>query len=116
MNKIILTLLALFLLCFSACGGDTEKETDATANSGEETLETADATEESAPSRPSTLLSYEEYNALSGEEQQEYFNRFSSVEAFFEWYNEAKAKYEEEQGRVEITGSDINIGDIVGKD
>lgn len=41
---------------------------------------------------------------MSGEEQQEFFESFDSVEAFFEWYNEAKAKYEAEHPSIEIGG------------
>ena len=58
-----------------------------------------------------SLLTFEEYNNLSAEEQEEYFNSFEDVEDFFAWYNKAKQEYEEEQERIEIDGSaDINIG------
>lgn len=60
-------------------------------------------------------LSYEEYIAMSGEEQQKYFESFESVEAFFEWYNAAKAKYDEENESIEIGGDgSIDLGDIIG--
>jgi hypothetical protein len=42
-------------------------------------------------------LTFEEYNNLSAEEQEEYFNSFENVEDFFAWYNKAKQEYEEEQ-------------------
>lgn len=108
---ILCLLLSLFVLC--SCRGD-EGEKGNSSPSGTTVIGTADSTAEGRPTGPSQLLTYEAYHALSGEKQQEYFNSFSSVEAFFAWYNEAKAIYEEEQGRVEISGSDINIGDIVG--
>lgn len=53
-------------------------------------------------------MTYEQYNALSAEEQEEYFNSFKSVEDFFAWYNKAKAEYEASQDYTEI-GSDGNI-------
>ena len=42
------------------------------------------------PSGP-TRISYEEYMAMTGKEQEEYYNQFPNVESFFEWYNNAKA-------------------------
>jgi hypothetical protein len=60
-------------------------------------------------------MTYEEYNALSAEEQQEYFNSFDNIDDFFAWYNQAKKEYEDAQDRIEINGSsDINIGGIGG--
>lgn len=53
------------------------------------------------PTEPEPLT-YEEYGALSSQEQEAYFLSFSSIEAFFEWYNAAKQKYQEENPGVEI--------------
>ena len=58
------------------------------------------------------LTEYERYNAMSGEEQQAYMESFGSVEAFVSWYNSAREEYE--SGRIEIDGSEINAGDLVG--
>ena len=67
---------------------------------------------EPSPEKP---LTYEEYNALSGEEQEAYFNTFPSIEAFFEWYNLAKDQYEKDHPAIEIDpDSTIDLGDIVG--
>ena len=44
-------------------------------------------------------MTYEEYMALDGKEQEEYMKSFSSVEAFFDWYNAAKDTYEKEIDR-----------------
>jgi flagellar basal body-associated protein FliL len=58
------------------------------------------------------VLTYEEYNALTAEEQEEYFYSFETVEDFFAWYNQAKQEYEDSQDYIEIGGdSDITIGD-----
>ena len=59
-------------------------------------------------------VTYEEYIAMSGEEQQKYMNSFSSIEAFFEWYNAAKAKYDAEHPSIEIGDGEIDLGDIIG--
>ena len=52
---------------------------------------------------------------MSGAEQQEYMMSFSSIEAFFEWFNAAKAKYDAEHPSIEIGGDgSIDLGDIIG--
>ena len=51
---------------------------------------------------------------MSGTEQAAFMNTFESIPAFFEWRNAAKAKYEEEQDRIEIGDGEIDLGDIVG--
>ena len=57
-------------------------------------------------------LTYEQYNALSAAEQEEYFNSFETVDDFFAWYNKAKQEYENNQNYIEIGGNqDINIGE-----
>lgn len=64
------------------------------------------------PGKPA-LLTYEEYIAMTPEQQQSYYLSFENYVDFFNWYNEAKAKYDEENKPPEIDG-DIDIGDIVG--
>ena len=57
-------------------------------------------------------LTYEQYNALSAEEQEEYFNSFETVDDFFAWYNKAKQEYENNKDYIEVGGNqDINIGE-----
>ena len=56
-------------------------------------------------------MTYEEYNALTAEEQEKHFYSFDSVEDFFAWYNKAKAEYEKNQDYTEIGGDgEIDIG------
>lgn len=64
---------------------------------------------------PNSELTYEEYNALSAEEQYAYFLSFDSIEEYFAWYNQAKQEYEDEQDRTEIgSGGSVDIGGIWG--
>ena len=81
--------------------------------------EPSDPTNPSAPTDPSqpgekTYLTYEEYRALSGEEQQEYMYTFKKpdgsldVRAFNDWYNAAKKAYDEAHPK-ETIGPDGNI-------
>ena len=60
---------------------------------------------------PDMSTSYEEYEAMSGEEQTMFYYSFSSADAFVSWYNAAKAEYEANIDR-EYIGADgvIDIG------
>lgn len=61
-------------------------------------------------------VTYSQYNAMSAEEQQAWFNSFESVEAFFEWYNNAKAVYEANDDSIIIDGNtSIDMGEIAKK-
>lgn len=63
---------------------------------------TAEPEKETASAMPVPLL-FEEYQALSGEQQLAYFRSFSSPEEFFLWYNAAVADFEERNPGVEIS-------------
>lgn len=64
---------------------------------------------ESVPEKDT--LTYQEYHALSGEEQAAFINTFASYEAFFEWYNAAEKEYNdsripiEEDGKIDLGGN-----------
>ena len=59
-------------------------------------------------------MTYEKYNAMSGDDQMAFFNTFDSVEAFMDWYNAAKEKYEAEHPAIEIEGGEIDLDAIFG--
>ncbi len=59
---------------------------------------------------------YEEYNAMTGDEQMAHLQRFESMEAFFAWYNAAKAEYEANQDYIEIPDDGvIDLEEILGE-
>lgn len=61
------------------------------------------------------ILSYEEYNNLTAEEQLAYYNSFGSPEAFFLWFNAAKQEYEDSKDKVDVGGDGtIDIGGTGG--
>ena len=64
---------------------------------------------ESAPAVGET--EYEKYMSMSGAEQKAYMESFGSIEAFFNWLQDAKAEYEAAHPDIEI-GSDgkVEIG------
>ena len=55
-------------------------------------------------------LSYEEFSALSGKEQREYFDTFASVEDFFVWYEKAKDEYIAAHPDADLGDLDIDFG------
>lgn len=59
-------------------------------------------------------MSYEQYQAMSAGEQHAYMDSFGSIDAFFDWYNAAKEKYESEHPPIEVGDSPIDLGEVVG--
>lgn len=57
---------------------------------------------------------YEEYHNMSASAQQEFFAKFGSYEAFFEWYNDAKDKYKLEHPENIVDGGEIDLNEVVG--
>lgn len=72
------------------------EEATSSANTAEEDKDATDSWDEPDP------MEYDAYLNMSASEQEAYFLSFSSIEAFFEWYNAAKQKYQEENPGVEI--------------
>ena len=64
---------------------------------------------------PQQLTEFEKYNAMSGEEQMAFMQSFETIEAFFTWLNNAKAEYEAANPGIEISGGEIDVGEIIGK-
>ncbi|MBO5879553.1 MAG: hypothetical protein J6Q68_03270, partial [Clostridia bacterium] len=91
-------------------GGDNTTDNDENGTDGGDN--TTDSDENESVEEDDGLLTYEEYIALSGEEQQAYFQSFDTYQEFFDWFNAAKAKYDEEH-KGDNVGEDGNI-DIGG--
>ena len=61
----------------------------------------------------SDKVTYEEYYAMSADEQASFINSFESIDAFFAWHTKAKEEYE--NARIEIDGSTpIDLEEILG--
>lgn len=56
---------------------------------------------------------YEDYLAMTPEEQEVFFDSFPSMEAFMDWHNAAKAEYEDNEEGIIVDGGNINIGDYI---
>lgn len=58
-------------------------------------------------------ITYEEYMAMSGKDQEAYMKSFESIAAFFDWFNAVKDKYEKENPSIEIGDGPIDMNDII---
>ena len=86
---------------------------------GEETMpvQTATPIETEPPVTDATspvtgMLTYESYEAMTEEQQIAFMETFESIEAFFEWYNTAKAEYETQNPGIEIDDGIIDLDKI----
>ena len=59
-------------------------------------------------------LTFEEYQAMTGEEQQEFKNSFSALQVFIDWYWDAKEIFDAKQDvQVIGPGQSIDISDFI---
>lgn len=68
-------------------------------------------TETPTQNEESALSEYERFINMTPAEQQAYMESFESIEAFFEWYNQAKAEYEAANPPIEVGDGNIDLGD-----
>lgn len=72
-------------------------------------LPSTDPTEEDKP------MDYLTFQSMSGAEQRAFQESFESLDAFFEWYNDAKEAYDKENPPIEVGGNGvIDMEDLVG--
>ena len=92
---------------------DAGKETNPEENN--QTDDPADTTGNTDPEGNTSLttppeeMTYEDFVAMTPEQQRLYQESFDDLADFFEWYNAAKEKYEEENPPIEIDGP-IDLG------
>lgn len=73
--------------------------------------ETVDPSE---PDESQSGVTYEEYMAMTGDQQQTYYTSFASADAFFAWFNEAKKEYDEQKQEVELGDKPVDLEQILG--
>ena len=93
-----------------SAGPEETKTPDATA---EAPAETQKPTEDSNVT-VTEMTQYEWYHSLSGEQQMAFMETFDNIEAFFDWYNAAKAEHQEVKPGIDIGSGNIDIGAIIG--
>ena len=62
---------------------------------------------------PNGSTAYEQYMAMSGEEQQALFESFGDPAEFFAWLNNARAEYEALYPGIEIGEGEIDLNDYI---
>ena len=87
---------------------ETDEEDTEDTSGGDD--ESSDTGSEQPDSGTEGAVTYESYNAMSGEKQQEFIDSFDSIGDFVAWYNDAKAEYEAMHPGVEIGNGDVIDG------
>ena len=93
-------------------GADTDKNQPGADNEDEKDDQTDKTPSEDVVN---TDVTYEQYLAMSAEEREAHYNSFAEPAEFFDWFNAALAKYEEENKKP-VLGEDgsVDIEDILG--
>ena len=90
----------------------TEPETTEPGTTEPETTGPEDTTPVTPPDEEQITLTFEEYLAMSVEEQEAFVESFESLEDFIAWWNAAKAAQEKEDNT--ITGDpNVDLGDLI---
>lgn len=92
---------------------ENTKATESTEATTQPTEESTTKPTETVPQDDPAVTAYEAYLAMSPEEQQAFFESFSSPEAFIAWFNTAKAEYDAKNKTVDGKNGEINIGDYM---
>ena len=91
--------------------------TSSRPSSGSSSSKPSSGSSSSAPSigdaEEDGKVTYEEFMAMDGTEQEKYMNSFGDIDAFFNWYNDAKETYEKENPSIEIGNGPIDMEEII---
>ncbi len=111
---ILIIVLAVALIAAVILASQSQADFGGTTPSDDPGTTGSSGTEESTGTIE-LKLTYEEYQAMSGPERQEWLESFPTMDDFLAWLNAAKSQYEAEQAtRETINGNDpINIGDLI---
>lgn len=105
----------------SSSGNNSSKpssgNTSSRPSSGSSSSKPSSGSSSSAPSigdaEEDGKVTYEEFMAMDGKEQEKYMNSFGDIDAFFNWYNDAKETYEKENPSIEIGNGPIDMEEII---
>lgn len=120
MKKVLSTLLiallcaALMLGVLTGCGKQELPGSDSTTE-GSNTTGGNETPDEPVGGDEEKLLTWEEYQALSDTEKDEYHNSFEDESDFVEWYNDAYNTYEENKEYIVLDPNNpvIDIGELL---
>ena len=94
-----------------ASGSPSEDNTATALNSPGNDSDGDNSGSHDAPS-PDGSTDYEKYLAMTGEEQEAFYNTFASPDEFFAWLNNARAEYEAMYPGVDIGDGVIDVTDL----
>lgn len=57
------------------------------------------------------VVTFEEYNAMTEQQQYEFYSSFSDPQAFFDWYNKAKEAYLATSATINDSNATIIVGE-----
>ena len=101
----------------SSSSGSSSGNTSSRPSSGSSSSKPSSGSSSSAPSigdsEEDGKVTYEEFMAMDGTEQEKYMNSFGDIDAFFNWYNDAKETYEKENPSIEIGNGPIDMEEII---
>lgn len=93
-------------------------ETSKPAEEAEKETEPSQPTEpenqETTPPASSTQSDYEIFQAMTPSEQQAYMESFESIDAFFDWYDQAKSEHEAANPSIDVGNGNIDLDEIIG--
>lgn len=76
------------------------------------TTGTSESTQETGKDK--WAVTYEEYLAMTGAEQEAFYHSFDSSDDYFKWYKAAKKAYDNNENNIVIGGDNsVNLGDIL---
>ncbi len=102
--------------------GDLSSDVDSTVGTEQTQPETTTGKDEETKPTESTEpwelpeakdVTYELYNAMTGDQQVQFYESFENPADFFTWYNDAKAIYDAAHPDIEIDGNPIDAGDLL---
>lgn len=102
----------------------TESQTDSTKPTESQTDPTKPTEGDTKPTEPTPTtptdkvdvdaVTYEQFQSMTGAEQQAFAAEFETPEAFFTWLNAKKEAYEKENPAIEVGGNgSVNMEDII---
>ena len=94
-------------------GSSGTADSNSSTGGGSTSVDSGSGTVTTVPEKTEDCT-YEEYHAMTPEAQQQFFAKFESVEAFFVWYNAAKAQHEKDNAAIEIGDGEIDLGEVLG--
>ena len=115
---ILIIVLAALLVTADIIASRSFPDINETPTTGSSQTTESGSTDESTENTQNSFptVSYEEYQNMTGEDRQTYYEKFSSDDAFNAWLKEAREEYETHRATIPTIDGDnpIDIGGLIG--